>query len=921
MPEVDNVSLRIDATAQQAIASLKKLRSGLFDVEAGTEDATNATKASAKAVATATKYVGNLAAAYKKMGLTSLAKEMKPIQQSAARVKGVAASIKDAAKAAEYFDKNGMSGMAAYVRELGNDPLKSEFALRANAEQQKQAMALQKEAAAEFANGEKLVAKIAENAKVNAAKEAASKQKEIAKDVFDDYKAIADEIEDLVNEKAKKEAEALKENERLAKISADSDRAYRELTNNAIVEAVRKREAEISAIRKQTEKQERIGAQALAKARAEAEREAAAERKQAEKESAAAAKAQAKELEKAQSIASKFGKSLSAPFRKIGELFAAFKRIALYRAIRTAIRGITAAVKEGMTNLYNYSQTVGTAFAPAVDNLRRHVLWLKNAFATALRPVIEALIPIIQRLVDWLVKAADFIAQVMSVLTGKVDDNNRYTKAVLTDLEESNERAKELRRTLLGFDEINRLDGDTGSGESNNAGLMFTQADVSPEAVAVAEKVQTVLEKVREIIANTDWDAVLRVIEALMAVKGIIKVYNALKNVFTVVKGIFSALGVGGTVVAAVILAFALFGDKIQTTLEGASKSVKKFSDDLAKKLEFSSTLSNLVKLFGDFVADALEAIGKLAGAIYKLCHGDFEGALEDAKGFALAFLKLIAHAIVNVANIILGIVEDIVNAILFAARWLWNNAFQPFFNDVARIGTNIYIWVHNAILDLRIAVLEVIKWILDKIDWALQQVIGWVNDIIASFNEMFGTEIDPIEIHIDTTWADEKIAELESRKLEPLAEDVELVPKWKDPTKLKLQFDTTAIDNAIDRLGQKTNRLGAALTSIVRATGGSGAASTSISMYASGGFPTMGSVFVAGERGAGAEWVGDINGRTSVLNAEQMASAIYGAMSAALANNPQGGDIYLDGEVIYRSVVNRNNTHVRSTGRAALLT
>ena len=50
------------------------------------------------------------------------------------------------------------------------------------------------------------------------------------------------------------------------------------------------------------------------------------------------------------------------------------------------------------------------------------------------------------------------------------------------------------------------------------------------------------------------------------------------------------------------------------------------------------------------------------------------------------------------------------------------------------------------------------------------------------------------------------------------------------------------------------------------------------------------------------------------------MAAAIYEAMSAALANNPSGGDIYLDGEVIYQNTVRRNNNTVRSTGRSALL-
>ena len=55
-------------------------------------------------------------------------------------------------------------------------------------------------------------------------------------------------------------------------------------------------------------------------------------------------------------------------------------------------------------------------------------------------------------------------------------------------------------------------------------------------------------------------------------------------------------------------------------------------------------------------------------------------------------------------------------------------------------------------------------------------------------------------------------------------------------------------------------------------------------------------------------------------MNTDQMAAAMYEAMNAALRNNPSGGDIYLDGEVIYQNTVRYNNNNVRATGRSALL-
>ena len=76
---------------------------------------------------------------------------------------------------------------------------------------------------------------------------------------------------------------------------------------------------------------------------------------------------------------------------------------------------------------------------------------------------------------------------------------------------------------------------------------------------------------------------------------------------------------------------------------------------------------------------------------------------------------------------------------------------------------------------------------------------------------------------------------------------------------------------------------------------------------FAGGGFPTEGSLFVAGEKGA--EMVGNIGGRTAVANNDQITTAIYNAVLAAMSqvmaqNRTQPIEIenklYLDGDQIY---------------------
>lgn len=81
------------------------------------------------------------------------------------------------------------------------------------------------------------------------------------------------------------------------------------------------------------------------------------------------------------------------------------------------------------------------------------------------------------------------------------------------------------------------------------------------------------------------------------------------------------------------------------------------------------------------------------------------------------------------------------------------------------------------------------------------------------------------------------------------------------------------------------------------------------IPLLATGGFPEQGQMFIARE--AGAELVGNIGGRTAVMNNDQIvesvSAGVYQAVLAALGSNTdEGGDtnivINLDGEVIYKN-------------------
>lgn len=102
------------------------------------------------------------------------------------------------------------------------------------------------------------------------------------------------------------------------------------------------------------------------------------------------------------------------------------------------------------------------------------------------------------------------------------------------------------------------------------------------------------------------------------------------------------------------------------------------------------------------------------------------------------------------------------------------------------------------------------------------------------------------------------------------------------------------------------------------------------ISWYANGGFPDMGQLFIARERGA--EMVGNIGGKTAVANNDQITSAIaaavgpavYDAVLSAMANSNSGtGDIavYVGGQKITDYVIKDvKNRTIASGGKNPLL-
>ena len=182
-------------------------------------------------------------------------------------------------------------------------------------------------------------------------------------------------------------------------------------------------------------------------------------------------------------------------------------RIAKYRAIRAALSAIANGFKEGWKNMYEWSSALGGEFAQAVDSLKNSALIFKNSLAVASAPLIEALAPIVANLASKFAEAATAASRFFAILSGadhyyavSIGQANAYASAT--------GKATQKLRTLLKFDEINRLEkknqGGGGSSSGTDTSGMFQRIslDKNTNGMSLWTRLQMAIE---DLNFNTDW--------------------------------------------------------------------------------------------------------------------------------------------------------------------------------------------------------------------------------------------------------------------------------------------------------------------------------------------------------------------------------------------------------------------------------
>lgn len=447
-------------------------------------------------------------------------------------------------------------------------------------------------------------------------------------------------------------------------------------------------------------------------------------------------------------IGSDMAAKVKAYTSSFGKLFASVKRIAMYRALRAFFSTLTNALKEGIGNLYQYSNALGGTFAGSMDRLATSSLYLKNSLAAMASPIINALAPAVEYLIDRFVALINIVNQFFAMLSGA----STYTaaKKVATGYKDAagaaSGAAKELKRSILAFDEINALaNNNSGGGGGGSGGADYSSMF---EELPVENAIGDFAKRLKDAFLSGDWETLGRTIG---------------DKLNTIVDGIN----------------FGVIGDKLGYGLNGAVQSVYYLLDEtdfvnIGKRLaEFTNHAFDQIdteyvgRLYIKKFTIALDALGgylanldwqSLASKVGSFLKGIFDEASEwisrvnwskvgttvynalkgalnglDFGGIAKSFFTLLGNAL---SGAVTGLISIIYNCVVDIGKY-----FNEFITDdygAKKSGKAYLMGILNgmwdAIRNIGNAAWEyVVKPFLDALSKGFDSAASYFEDIGAS--------------------------------------------------------------------------------------------------------------------------------------------------------------------------------------------
>ena len=254
-------------------------------------------------------------------------------------------------------------------------------------------------------------------------------------------------------------------------------------------------------------------------------------------------------------------------------------RIAKYRFIRQMLKDMGQAFKD----LYGWSKLYGTDFADSMDTINTAFVYLRNSIAAMVAPLVNALAPALDFVIDKVVDVLNWFNQLFAALSGA--DTYTVAKKVAQTWEDSFDSASssakntadEMKRTILGFDEINKLtkpnENSSGGGSgsspySNNYQDMFEERPINTNIKKVADGIRGVLGEALTWVKD-NLDTILPIAESIGAALLLWKLSGSLlpdmSNLHDILGKIGSLVGGLATAIITIALSYKFSNDYLES--------------------------------------------------------------------------------------------------------------------------------------------------------------------------------------------------------------------------------------------------------------------------------------------------------------------------------------------------------------------
>lgn len=364
------------------------------------------------------------------------------------------------------------------------------------------------------------------------------------------------------------------------------------------------------------------------------------------------------------------------------------------------ISGAVNGAKEGMQNLAQYSSQTNASLSILMSSLTQ----LKNSLTTAFAPILNVVAPMLNLLMQKVSQAATSIGMLFASLTGQKSfvkatkvsqDYAASLKSGTSNAKKANDANQKLQKTLLGFDQINRMDdnSDSGAADTGDAGNLggLPPSDMF-ETVSIPNQIKDFADQIKEAWKNADFTDIGRIVGE--------KLNHALENIQW---------------------------DKIRATSSKIAKSIATFLNGFIGETNWElvgSTLGNALNTVIDFGYTFVTTFDwkKFGQAISDFINGSVKTVDWGKAG------KTISEGVK-------GILDTIIQAIQNTDWKQIGVAIGTFLGNIDWRGNITKLL--TAVASIPKAIFDAISGAIETIDWGqiVKDIAGGIRDFLVGFD------------------------------------------------------------------------------------------------------------------------------------------------------------------------------------------